>query len=491
MPLHTPWRDGLSRALSSLLRTSIPLAHAAQTLIDLPSQRLAALDPLCRAQTWSMRWHADSEEADWRLPWEEGEDAVEAYLFHQGCSANGHRRQRALRVAEQRSSASSLALILIRCDDWVDEVRSSAKDALHVRLREQPEVLFEHLELLARLRDRERIGEDAWQRLILPALLAAEHDDLLWRALSSGTGLQTMFVARLILEHRPTRLNDLVRHAIRSRDPVFAGWALRHMQTAGFDMPEDVLAHGMLHRNPGVRAQALRLRASLRDPALAEIVRAALFDRFASIRQICAHLAPGLDIDAMALWRDAVDAGREPQARHALVSLCERAQPCDATRISNWHAHPAGEIRRSALSGLMRADPALAEPYLQRALRSSSVKDVRHALQLGQLVPRFIRREVLAIAHAEAAGAETAAAIVHAMRLLPPWDALECLMDCLQATEPDRIDAVRGGLAGWTGARIGRLATARRDALLARIDDLQPRFPQIGWQRVRALVVQG
>jgi hypothetical protein len=491
MSLHTPWRDGLSRALSKLLDTSISTAGAPQTLLDLSSHRLVALDPLCRAQSWSLRWHCDSEEADWRLPWEEGDDAVEAYLFHQGCSANGYRRQRALHVARQRASASSLALILIRCDDWVDEVRSSAKRALQNRLSAQPAILFEHLELLARLGDRGRIAAGAWQRLILPALLAPEHGDRLWRALSSGTGLQTMFVAKLILDHWPARLHDLLHEAVGSRNPVFAGWALQRMQAAGFDLPEDVLAQGMLHRNPGVRARALRLRASRRDPALADIVRAALFDRFPSIRQLCAHLATSLGIDAMALWRNAVDAGREPQARHALTSLCERAQPCDAVRIVTWHAHPAGEVRRSVLSGLMRADPALAEPFLHRALRSTSVKDVRHALRLGELVPRFINREPLATAFAEAANANTAAVIVHAMRLLPPWDALECLMDGLQAAAADRIDAVRGGLAVWKGARIGRLAPARRDALLTRIDALQPRFPQIGWQRIRALVGEG
>jgi hypothetical protein len=146
------WRDMLSRALSKFSNRTVVLEDAIPTLLELPTQRLLAADPILRGHSerydryYGMR--ADLEKATWRLPVEDGMDAVNAYIFFQGCSGSGFRRQRAIEAARDLMlsgtvspgsvSPSIVALLLIRCDDWVRPVRDAAETALRDVLADHP-----------------------------------------------------------------------------------------------------------------------------------------------------------------------------------------------------------------------------------------------------------------------------------------------------------------------------------------------------------------
>jgi len=490
--LHPNWRDSLSRALSRLLRQSISSAEATSVLLMLETHRLVDLDPLCRFETWSYYHRPDTEAETWRLPWQDGADAIDAYLFHEGCSASGYRRQRASMVSRDHRGALSLPLALIRCDDWVDAVRECAEETLRLQLSEAPEALFAHLELLAKLVGRQRIAAHAWPRYLAPTLLAPAHRERRWSAMLNGNGKIRRLIAECILDAEPERAQALALFAIRQRDPVFARWALHDLPSkTGCPLDDETMALARRHPNASVRTHALRLRLSRRDDALAEILRQHLTDRFGAMRALAAFHAPAHGIDPRTVWREAIDRGDSPSARHALASLCERPEAEDHARLSAWTQHPVAETRRDALSGLARIDPTTAIPYLRAALRSPSAKEVRLALHLGALAPRFIHRDTLAPAYAEAANEDSRRCLLHAIGQLWPWDALDTLLDCLETATRDGDPLLAQTLAGWRGALIGKLDPQRKAQLLARIDTVWSRSESVPWARIRAILAEG
>jgi hypothetical protein len=134
-------------------------------------------------------------------------------LAEAACHGNGHMREAAVKKLARSRDPEALPLLLVRCVDWVAQVRDAARDAAMSKLDEP--ALRAMLPLIAVLSRR---GHDTWMT------------DLLRRALLSDTLLE----AALSLEDRQTRrwihdeairtgrlpLGRLTRIALRDNDLV-------------------------------------------------------------------------------------------------------------------------------------------------------------------------------------------------------------------------------------------------------------------------------
>jgi hypothetical protein len=492
--MNAPWRELLALALQPIVHDDVDATTAAKMLTALPTHRLLLVDQACRTMRvqYGSQWRMPKGDP-LRFPVDAGAVDVAACLFLAGCDSNGYSRQDAVRLAADHPSSTAIALLLIRCADWVYQVRLQAEASLRRVLARQPGLLFDQVELVARMLGHERFTQHAWPQIVAPALQAPEHAEARWRALHAGTGRQRMLIVETILAAEPDKLGELILSCLRSRDPVGARWALQQMDrtpthAALFD---DVMSIALSHPNAGVALQALRLRAKRVDNALAELIREALCSPRFSMRNLAAHLAPAQGIDALQYWRVVVDDPAHPGARHALASLCERAKVEDFERIEPWTAHPIAETRRHALAGLANADADRSAPFLQRALLSESAKEVRQALKLGKRVTRFLTRPNLVQAYQASPYLRTRAQILHAIHGLWPWDQLDALLDCAQTQDGPRDPDLADALRRWHGALIGKLEPQRATALLARVSEVAPRVPNVDWNRIRTTVENG
>lgn len=492
--MNATWRELLALALQPIVHSDVDATTAAKILASLPAHRLLLVDQACRTLRvqYGSQWRMPKSDP-LRLPVEAGAVDIAARLFLAGCDSSGYSRQDAVRLAVDHPSPTAIALLLIRCADWVRQVRLQSEASLRMMLARRPDLLFDQVELVARLLGHERFTKYAWPEIVAPALQAPEHAEARWRALHAGTGRQRMLIVETILAAEPDKLGELILSCLRSRDPVGARWALQQLdrtptQAALFD---DAMSIALSHPNAGIALQALRLRARHIDPALAELMREALCSPRFSMRNLAAHFAPALDIDALEYWRAVVDDPAHPGARHALASLCERASAEDFERIEPWAAHTVAETRRHALVGLANADADRSATFLQRALLSESVKEVRQALKLGQHVTCFLTRPNLVRAYVASPHPCTRGQIVKAIHALWPWDQLDTLLDCTQTEDGPRDQDLADALRRWHGALIGRLEPQRAAALLARVSDVAPRLPDVDWNRIRRILEDG
>lgn len=488
------WREALAIALNQSLRIDHDVDGAPYALCRQAGHRLPAIDDSIRR----LAWKPTMPGGVWPLQMPPPEEESDAQLFCVGCHADGHLRERALRLARERPSRLAIALALIRCDDWVPQVRETAVETLRLQIEADPAVVFAQIDLLLALRGRQRFDAGVWRTLIEPALLAPERHAERWTLLEHGHGKARLLACTLILRADPDRIAQLALRAVRDRDPVIARWALRDLSPqAGIahgpdGFREDMLAQSLRHPSASVRAQALRVRGTTPDAAYTGLIRDALLDASASVRAVAIHAARQLDMDARAVFRDAIDRGESPWNRHALQALGDCADAEDLDRLQPWLHHPAGESRCAALRGALRAgidDPA---GVLREALTSPSGKVVSLALKLGATVPSFMTRDTLAGAFAAATSGATRKRLLDATHRIDRWSALDCLLDCLTqaAHDEDVLTALRAW-ANETGNRFAPLSAARRLSLLARIDAMTPHTMHLAWLPIRRVVETG
>lgn len=494
--MNTPspgWREALTTALQRALRIECDIDRAPQALHDVAGRRLPALEEAIRREYW----HADLPGFAWPLAAQPDEAAIDAQLFCAGCHRDGRIRERALRLMRDRPGPLATALTLIRCDDWVLQVRLCAEEALqrilvNASLASDPAALFAHLDLLFVLRERQRMQAGVWRTLIEPALLTPAHSAARWQALDHGGSLQRLFVCHLILRADPSRIDALALHAVHNRDPVIARWGLRELpRLSGVPLSDDLIAYALRHPHASVRAHALRQRARTPDDAFRELLRECLLDPSSSVRNVAAHASRSLGSEPRAVWRYALDRGIEPECRYALLALSDCAEAEDLARIAPWLRHATGDLRCAAIRAAVRAgidDPAA---LLRDALTSPSGKVVALALKLGATVSAFITRDTLA--NAFIAGSPLSRwRIVDATRQLNRWDALDCLLDGIER-EPHANEVLRA-LIAWQreiGNRYAPLSAVRKQALLQRIDAMTPLHMYIAWLPVRRVVETG
>lgn len=486
--MNKHWRELLALALQPIVHTDVDADTAARTLVDLPTHRLLLVDPSCRTMRVeynSQKWRIAPKEP-LRLP--DGASATEiaACLFLLGCDSSGYIRQEAVRVAADHPSPTTVALVLIRCADWVRPVRIEAEAALRAMLVQVPGLVFDQIELIARLLGHERFTQHAWPDIVAPVLQAPEHTEARWRALHAGSGRQRMLIVETILAAEPWNIDRLILSCLRSRDPVPARWAMQQLASkpardAAFD---DAITVALRHSNLGIVLQAMRLLARHGDPRVETMILDSLCSPFFSVRNLAAHLASERGIDALQYWRAAIGDPAQPGARHALASLAERAKPDDFERLMPWTRHSIPETRRHALIGLVNSDADRSAPFLLHALTSDSVKEVRQALKLGQRVTRFLSRTNLVQSYRSSPHAHTRIQIVHAIGALWPWDQLDALLDCCsephRAQDPALLDALRR----WHGALIGRLDPVRKAALRDRVALQRDSVADVDWNRI-------
>lgn len=482
------WREALTTALQRALRIECDIDRAPQALHDVAGCRLPALEEAIRREYW----HADLPGFTWPLAAQPDAAAIDAQLFCAGCHRDGRIRERALRLMRKRPGPLATALTLIRCDDWVPQVRLCAEEALQQIIATDPAALFAHLDLLLVLRERQRMQAGVWRTLIEPALLAPVHSAARWEALDHGGSRQRLFACNLILRADPARIDPLALHAVHNRDPVIARWGLRELPgLSGVPLSDDLIAYALRHPHASVRAHALRLRARSPDDAFRSLLREFLLDPSASVRNVAAHASRSLGSEPREVWRDALDSGVDPDRRYALLALSDCAEAEDLARIAPWLQHTTGDVRCAALRAAVRAGIDDSAAHLRDALASPSGKVVALALKLGATVPAFLTRDTLADAFI-AANLLTRWRILDATRQLNRWDALDCLLDGID--HDAHASELLHALFDWQrerGHRYAPLSAARKQTLLQRIDAMTPRNMDIAWLPIRRVVETG
>ncbi|WP_121014801.1 hypothetical protein [Streptomyces sp. 3211.6] len=330
-----------------------------------------------------------------------------------------------------------LQLVLIRCADWVPQVRERARRVLGRVLANYPartrdrarralgrpvpydaaHALTELTPLFLRLGGREHGG---WAVQQLEAALAGRYSLLAawWRPGQAATtwswnsltapqragmldrlgrspDLPTRrFAARVALATGRYGVRELARRAAAEPDPALGRmWTDAVLAAMATDGPDDEAVDTLLgSRLPAVRGAGV---TALRRAGRAAEADRYLADRAGSVRACARWLLRQEGGDPYAHYR-ALLMDPEQVSRYAVTGYCEVAEPADRALLRGLLAHPAGPVRGAALAGLRRAGVVLEDGVLLPLLDDSSASVAREAAL--QLLPVAWRLDAAALA---------------------------------------------------------------------------------------------
>ncbi|MFG2781586.1 hypothetical protein ACGFY7_27530 [Streptomyces prunicolor] len=288
------------------------------------------------------------------------------------CHRDGRIREAALQQAAGCSEL--LPLIVVRCADWVGQVRERARELLRASLDVETGVALAPLILLFGRRGRGALAIE-----LLDEVLRRASREQLAPLLTCADRAVRRHVHRLAVEEGLLSPGELARAAARDTDAVVqnlcAEAALAAVaKTGGYD---DVLEPLLRARNPRARATGV---TALRAAGLPGRAEEFLADRSGVVRACARYVVRRGGGDPLALYRAWCRAA-EP-APGAVIGLAECGGRGDAEVLWGFVGHPAAAVRARALAGL----------------RALDVVDVRRMLPLlDDPAPGVVREATLAL----------------------------------------------------------------------------------------------
>jgi len=312
------------------------------------------LDEMLRCEPYAPAWLAEPE------------------LAIDLCHRDGRIREAALQQAVGCSEL--LPLVVVRCADWVEQVRERARELLRASLDVGTGVALAPLILLFGRRGRGAFAIE----LVGGVLRPASREQLAPLFVHPDRAVRR-FVHRLAVEEGLLSPGELARAAARDTDAVVqnlcAEAALAAVaKTGGYD---EVLEPLLGARNPRARATGV---TALRAAGPTERAEGFLADRSGVVRACARYVVRQGGGDPLALYRARCLAA-EP-APGAVIGLAECGGLGDAEVLWGFVGHPAAALRARAVAGLRLLD----------------VVDVRRMLPLlDDPAPGVVREATLAL----------------------------------------------------------------------------------------------
>ncbi|MGX1265518.1 IS5 family transposase [Rossellomorea marisflavi] len=399
----------------------------------LESTDLIKLDALFRERT-SMDWSRDwSRENPLTLvPRSVGEEVKETILCLATFHPNGYFRERALRALEESDSYSSLPFLLLRCMDWVREVREVANYLVRSKISpEHASSFVSHLPILFKWMESERADKRLVEEIFT---MLIEEGAALIKGTASNLSKIRHFSYRLILKGGRATQNQLMEWMKREREPhsrllLYRSFTENVTEDA-YKAAYPVLKHD---RFPQIRADVLRRYHSMYTEDDNE-VRNALFDRSGMVRSVARYLMREKGVaDLAAIYREAIK--EETSLRGAILGLGETGGAGDAERILPFLARSEPGVVKASIRSLSLIGGCYQKELIELLNHEHRgvAKEARRALK--HIGYDAFEERIHGI-YAGASNVHTALQCAVLLGALPKWTGIRYSIEMCASTEP-------------------------------------------------------
>lgn len=493
--LQTHWRTWLAKGIARIVADdSIDESSAVAKLEDLSPTQLLELDRVLRFGWWDMGNDLGQFPPVRLVPIDGRRPEDDAFLFVASSHPNGFVREQAVLTLRHYPGRLALAAALIRCDDWVHEVRVAASELLVHLAGESPgDDMIALLPLVLMLRQRNRFSGGIWPNVIEPKLLEPAWREARWIATAAKLAEVRGFAFQLALRADPDRTKAALLRAASDEHPGIALWALEQAEKAQErEINSEVLALSARHRRASVRAQALRKQFQSNPSESEPLLQRAIFDPARAPRNAAAYLLrTALQRSALPAWRAAIDERLPNKSEIALAALSEHAEAGDSARLVAYLGHVKPRLRAMALRGLARTGSPDLVSILNTALFDRSARVVKQAIRLIDHLGEAIDRSILEAAYERASSASLRAVYVRAARLLAQWKSIEVLLTWAGQADAETFLVVTREIERWRrfqNRRFAPLPDAARAALMGRLTAVSAWRPSRVWEGIEEML---
>jgi HEAT repeat protein len=268
---------------------------------------------------------------------------------------NGYIREEALRRLGDVFNGTELPFLLLRLNDWVPQVRSTAEGFIRARLKgDYARFFINNLALITRLRSTHRGREQALIGAI-EALLKTEDGR---RAVIAGMDSSDTQVKREC--YRFALRSNLDQHSVIEKALNEAAPEIRRLGAENLaSVPESTASEALLSRLradrlPAVRRHALQVSCERTPEAAPPWLEHALLDSHPAVRGYAQSHLGKLGANIRQFYLDALGRSDPRSVYSALSGLGETGCTTDVDLILPYVSHERSTIRRAAIRSLAR-----------------------------------------------------------------------------------------------------------------------------------------
>lgn len=362
-PAALPWLFDLIHSSTETIR--VAGERAVEPLLSkLDARRLMELEHFIR-ESWT-RFYSDDH--SYRATTEHG---ARLATLH----SSGWIREKALMALARSSDPGSLPFVLLRCNDWVAQVRRAADNWFSAHSASVPtQELVNCLPILAALTERS-YGRDSnivstlLARLTVPAAVPmlmewlprsnARTRKLLFSLLALGGALQDADIQAALMNHA---------------DPIFGILLLKHLRQQSAELPKGLLNQAMSAKSATLRRYALYSLSEDQISQITPLLSQAMFDSAQGVRSFAQyHLLKKFNAeDVQSRYMAALE---DPHVRNARFAACilgyhEAGGRWAASQYLELADHKSMQVRVAVLRAFAATHFEDALPWLKVAFAS-------------------------------------------------------------------------------------------------------------------------
>ncbi len=345
--------------------------------------------------------------ADWRVrrePWYVMKPKDVGHLASMGemsvsllgiasCHTNGYVREAAVRELGKTETGAELPFLLIRANDWVPEIRSSARDFLLNRIRsDYIHRLMDWLPLALRLGNVGRDDHSAILEAVRELLASSEAREALREGFESQDQFVRRFCFQLALNSNEADLLKVLQRALVERDAQVRKEAVHKLHailpTGG---SKELLVRARKDGCMAIRREALQIFAEKYADEADQEFQSALLDGNIGVREEAQYYFQKKGtVDLRAYYSRRLETSNSRQVCAAIAGVGETGVAKDSQLVERFLHNQSSKVRVAALHAIAKLNPDAHFDEFVLALDDASSKVVREAVLALRKKPNLV-----------------------------------------------------------------------------------------------------
>jgi hypothetical protein len=323
-------------------------------VIQIPVDALESLDEMMRrvAYYYNQSWSEITVNQVKSLNFEKSiGNTISALL----CShRNGYVREQAIKGLLPEFSELNIPVLLIRANDWVDEIKTLVSAKL-IELIDDNKIssFIPSLNLIAKLYQKARHDHSVLLNVIESQLNKNCYDKLLL-IVASCSNKKISRAAFKIAAKDVSRMSQLIQASSQSRDIIIKLERLNvGSQYLSDAMLFELLGTCMEDKSASIRKKCVNIYLDKFPKLINQILINTLFDKSFSLRELARFYLRGSDNNVVKIYRDALINKNKP-SHIAIMGLAEVGSGDDFELIENHMRAPALNVRAACIYAIFK-----------------------------------------------------------------------------------------------------------------------------------------
>lgn len=372
-------------------------------------------------------------------------------------SSSGYIREKSISLLSETKKPEVLPFLLLRANDWVDQVRSTAIKAItpYLAVNFAPH-LIDNLYLISRLEHSRARDDGEIKKHTYSVLLEAESKIALLDALDSQERCVKRTCYELSLRSSHVDTIEILKKGFSDEDVLIRLSCCKQLKELPRDAVSLELVHALVkdHFSP-VRQEALGFLAKFDYPTVKQLLHDNLCDRAASVRQTCRSLIKHLKSDLPTgyfkdFYLDYLKLDDPKNADGAIGGLREICDESLSEAVKPFLKHRYAGVRKAAIRALFKVNSEeFVETFYHHLMTDSGIVAKEAALAISRLKSNVSGAKLLTLFN-QAEEASRKLIILWLIRYsLSKWEKITTLLRSCSVDDKSVLERCKSYLQMW------------------------------------------